>query len=78
MTGLNGRGLAPVPKLARQADLTPTGLLKILKRIGKAVRDDGHWYADPADVSQITQARRVLGLSRAKVQAGTSGEQHLA
>jgi len=59
--------LIPLPTGARQANLTPPGLLKILKRTGKAVRDDGRWYADSGDVNQIAQARRVLGLDRSNV-----------
>jgi hypothetical protein len=58
----------PIP-LARGADLvslTPPGLLKILQRTGKAIRDDGHWFADPAIVEEIAKARQVLGLSRGK------------
>jgi hypothetical protein len=46
----------------RNGRLTPHGLLKILQRTGKAIRDDGHWYADPVDVAQIVIARQVLGL----------------
>jgi hypothetical protein len=69
MTVLNGRHLIPLPVGARQINLTPPGLLKILKRTGKAVRDDGRWYAESGDVNQIGQARRVLGLDRTKVRA---------
>ena len=46
--------------------LTPPGLLKILQRTGKAIRDDGHWFADPAIVEEIAKARQVLGLSQGK------------
>ena len=59
----------PLPKAAREANLTPPGLLKILKRTGNAIRDDGHWYADPQVVRQIAQARQVLGLDRSHMQA---------
>jgi len=69
MTGANDHQLIPLPVGARQINLTPPGLLKILKRTGKAVRDDGRWYADSADVKQIAHARRVLGLDRARMQA---------
>jgi hypothetical protein len=47
---------------ARRADLTPQGLLKILKRTHSAIRDDGRWYVDPDVIEQIVQARRVLGI----------------
>jgi hypothetical protein len=49
---------------ARQSNLTSQGLLKILKRTGRAIRDDGRWYVDPDVVDQILQARRVLGVDR--------------
>jgi len=49
---------------ARQTDLTPQGLLKILRRTGRAIRDDGRWFVAPADVEQIAVARRVLGFER--------------
>jgi hypothetical protein len=50
---------------AKQTNLTPQGLLKILKRTASAIRDDGHWYADPERINQIATARQVLGLDRA-------------
>ena len=62
------RSACPLIPLARGADiaeLTPPGLLKILRRTGNAIRDDGHWYAYPDVVREITKARRVLGLDRA-------------
>jgi hypothetical protein len=49
---------------ARQTNLTPQGLLKILHRTGSAIRDDGHWYAEQTVVDQIATARRVLGVDR--------------
>ena len=69
MTVLDFRSACPLIPLARGADiaeLTPPGLLKILPRTGNAIRDDGHWYADPAVVEEIARARQVLGLSRGK------------
>ena len=51
---------------ARKTNLTPQGLLKILRRTGSAIRDDGRWYADPAIINQIAAARRVLGIDRTK------------
>jgi hypothetical protein len=51
---------------ARKTNLTPQGLLKILRRTGSAIRDDGRWYVDPAIIDQIATARRVLGIDRAK------------
>jgi hypothetical protein len=69
MTALSEHGLIPLPAGARQANLTPPGLLKILKRTGKAIRDDGRWYATPEDVEQIAAARRALGLDRSHMQA---------
>jgi hypothetical protein len=64
----------PLATAARQSRLTPHGLLKILRRTGKAIRDDGHWYADPAVVEQIVGARRVLGLYEKMQQTGVSHE----
>lgn len=52
-----------LPAAAQQARLTPLGLLKILRRTGNAIRDDGRWYVDPAVVKQIITARKVLGLA---------------
>jgi hypothetical protein len=49
---------------ARQTNLTPPGLLKILRRTGNAIRDDGRWYVDSAVIDQIASARRMLGLDR--------------
>ena len=62
------RSRTPIPLAqgANKAALTPPGLLKILQRTGKAIRDDGHWYADPAIVEEIAKARQVLGLTRGK------------
>jgi hypothetical protein len=62
----------PLAAAARQSRLTPHGLLKILRRTGKAIRDDGHWYAYPADVEQIIIARRVLGLDEKMQQTGAA------
>ena len=54
----------PLSAGAKQTDLTPQGLLKILKRTDSAIRDDGHWYADPERIHQIATARQLLGLDR--------------
>jgi hypothetical protein len=51
---------------AKQTGLTPQGLLKILLRTESAIRDDGHWYAEPEIIDQIATARRVLGIDRNK------------
>ena len=51
---------------ARLTNLTPQGLLKILLRTNSAIRDDGHWYVDPAIVDRITAARQALGFARTK------------
>lgn len=56
----------PLPAAARQTRLTPQGLLKILQRTDSAIRDDGHWYAEPETISAIETARRVLGIDRNK------------
>jgi hypothetical protein len=69
MTVPNRGRLKPIPAESRRANLTPQGLLKILRRTGKAVRNDGRWYTDPADTDQIVIARRVLGLQRSDRQA---------
>jgi hypothetical protein len=62
----------PLAAAARQSRLTPHGLLKILRRTRKAIRDDGHWYADPADVEAIIMARRALGLDEKMQQTGAA------
>jgi hypothetical protein len=49
---------------AKQTNLTPQGLLKILHRTNRAIRDDGRWYADQSVIDQIAKARRVLGVDR--------------
>jgi hypothetical protein len=54
----------PLSQGANKTNLTPPGLLKILQRTGKAIRDDGHWFADPGIVDEIARARQVLGLDR--------------
>jgi hypothetical protein len=59
---VTNRPLIPLSKGARRADLTPQGLLKILKRTKSAIRDDGRWLVDPEVVEQIVAARRVLGI----------------
>jgi hypothetical protein len=51
---------------AQRTNLTSQGLLKILRRTGSAIRDDGRWYVDPAIIDQITKARCVLGFGRTK------------
>jgi hypothetical protein len=56
--------LIPLSQGANKTNLTPPGLLNILRRTGKAIRDDGHWFADPAVVEEIAKARQVLGLNR--------------
>lgn len=56
----------PLAVGAKQAKLSPEGLLKILRRTGSAIRDDGRWYVDPTIVDQIAKARRVLGVDRSK------------
>jgi hypothetical protein len=60
---------------ARQTNLTPQGLLKILHRTNSAIRDDGRWYADQAVIDQIAKARHVLGFDRgAHTRAGHQAE----
>ncbi len=61
----------PLSTGARQTNLTSQGLLKILRRTDKAIRDDGRWYVDPVIITQIAAARRVLGVDRSK-RAGTA------
>jgi hypothetical protein len=56
--------LVPLSVGAKRANLTSEGLLKILRRTGSAIRDDGRWYVDPTVVDQIATARRVLGVDR--------------
>jgi hypothetical protein len=51
---------------ARLTNLTSQGLLKILRRTGNAIRDDGRWYVDRSIIDQIGTARRVLGIARTK------------
>jgi hypothetical protein len=40
--------------------------LKILKRTGSVIRDDGRWYVLPDVLAQVIQARRILGIGAAK------------
>ena len=60
----NTPGRIPLSAGARQTNLTPTGLLKLLLRTSSAIRDDGRWYVDPAVIEQIAAARRTLGIDR--------------
>ncbi len=54
----------PLPTGARDANVTPQGFIKILRRAGvHLIRDDGRWYVDPADVDRIIAARQTLGLA---------------
>jgi hypothetical protein len=61
---LNQRPTVKLSAAARRADLTPQGLLKILKRTNSAIRDDGRWYVDPDVIEKIVAARRILGVER--------------
>jgi hypothetical protein len=54
----------PLSVGAKITNLTPQGLLKILRRTNSAIRDDGRWYVDPTIIDQITAARRLLGIDR--------------
>ena len=56
----------PLSAAAQRTNLTSQGLLKILRRTGYAIRDDGRWYVDPTIVEQIAMARRVLGIARSR------------
>ena len=47
---------------AQKTNLTPHGLLKILRRTKNAIRDDGHWFVYPEVIEQIAAARQILGL----------------
>ena len=64
MTVTTKRPRTPLSAGAKQINLTPQGLLKILKRTDSAIRDDGHWYAYAERIVQIAAARQVLGLDR--------------
>lgn len=68
----------PLAVGAKQAGLTSEGLLKILRRTGSAIRDDGRWYVDPTVVDQIATARRVLGVDRSKAGGGYNRDAHQA
>ena len=59
----------PLSAGAKKTGLTPQGLLKILLRTNSAIRDDGHWYAEPEKIDQIESARRVLGIDRSNCTA---------
>ena len=82
MPDLDKYKLIPLPAGAREANLTSPGLLKILKRTGKAIRDDGRWYATPEDVERIAAARRVLQVMQKQLAQMTAAhaeaEAHLA
>ena len=66
MSSENTPSRVPLSVGARRANLTPEGLLKILRRTDSAIRDDGRWYVNPTVVDQIATARRVLGVDRSK------------
>ncbi len=63
------RNPIPLSAGARKTNLTPQGLLKILRRTKSVIRDDGRWYVDPNVVEQIVVARRVLGTDRKNFRA---------
>lgn len=71
MTVTKTRPRVPLSAGAKQTGLTSRGLLKILLRTDSAIRDDGHWYAEPETIDQIATARRVLGIDRNKSTAQT-------
>jgi hypothetical protein len=50
----------PIPRAAKQLDMTSPGLLKLLRRTNRAIRDDGHWFMTPEDLAQIKRARLTL------------------
>jgi hypothetical protein len=58
---------------AKRTNLTPQGLLKILRRTNSAIRDDGRWYADQTVIEQIARARHVLGVDRGKATCARAG-----
>lgn len=66
---LSKRPLITLSAGARRTNLTSQGLLKILKRTGCAVRDDGRWFVDPNVVEQIAAARRLLGIDQRNFRA---------
>jgi hypothetical protein len=54
----------PLVPAAKRANLTPAGLLKILRRSRLAIRDDGKWFVNESDLDVVIAARRTLGLAR--------------
>jgi hypothetical protein len=52
----------PLRIAAAQLTMSPFGLQKILARTGKLIRDDGHWFVNDSVISEIKQARSILGL----------------
>ena len=68
----------PLSVGAKQTNLTSQGLLKILRRTGRAIRDDGRWYVDPTVIDQIATARRVLGVDRSKAASAHNRRAHQA
>jgi hypothetical protein len=67
LVAINARRPIPLSAGARITSLTSQGLLKILKRTGCAIRDDGHWFVDSDVAERIVQARRILGIERKSV-----------
>lgn len=61
ITSLTGPRLA-LPQAAKQLGMTAPGALKLLRRTGRAIRDDGHWSVSRNDLRAIQRARTLLGL----------------
>ena len=50
----------PLPRAAERLNMTGPGLLKLLRRTGRAIRDDGRWFVRERDLDQIEHARETL------------------
>src|SRR4051812_47092173 len=55
---------------AQGLGMTSYGLLKLLARVGWAVRDDGRWYVTAAKLRRVHRARRDLGLAERRPAPG--------
>jgi hypothetical protein len=50
----------PLRDAAESIGYSTAGMLKILRKTGRAIRDDGRWFARQADVTAIKTALSVL------------------
>lgn len=62
---------------ASRLEMSPLGLQKLLARTNSLIRDDGHWFVNESVLSEIKQARSILGL-KSRIPVTESGADRAA